>query len=139
MTSWKNNNTLESRRLVEEVLHPSKKARKSRKIVVTSFPQLRDLIDDRVKEFGPNCDLNDIDVSQITDMSGLFKYSNFNGDISQWDVSNVIDMSHMFYGSKFNGDISQWNVSKVTDMRHMFDNSPLKGKEPSWYEKNPRD
>ena len=139
MTSWKNNNTLESRRLVEEVLHPSKKARKSRKIVVTSFPQLRDLIEARIKEFGPNCDLNDIDVSQITDMSGLFKYSNFNGDISHWNVSNVENMHAMFFGSKFNGDISQWNVSKVTDMRHMFDNSPLKGKEPSWYEKNPRD
>ena len=72
MTSWKNNNTLESRRLTEEILNPPKKTRKSRKVVVESFYQLRTLIDDRVKEFGPNCDLNDLDVSQITSMNRLF-------------------------------------------------------------------
>ena len=133
MTSWKNNNVLTSRRFVEEVLNPSVEPKKPGKIVAKNKEHLRGLIEARIKEFGPNCDLNDIDVSQITDMSGLFKYSNFNGDISQWNVSNVENMHAMFFGSKFNGDISQWNVSKVTDMRHMFDNSPLKGKEPSWY------
>ena len=159
MASWKSNNTLESRRLVEEVLHPSKKARKSRKIVVTSFPQLRDLIDDRVKEFGPNCDLNDLDVSQITsmnrlffgskfngniskwdvssvkDMAEMFAYSSFNGNISKWDVSNVEDMNSMFADSEFRGDISRWDVSNVKDMRWMFALSPLEGKEPSWYKR----
>ena len=40
-------------------------------------------------------DLNDIDVSAIIDMSGLFSWTDFNGDISNWDVSKVkykIDM-----------------------------------------------
>ena len=106
MTSWKNNNTLESRRLTEEILNPPKKTKKSRKVVVESFYQLRTLIDDRVKEFGPNCDLNDLDVSQITSMNRLFYGSEFNGDISRWDVSNVVNMRGMFYESKFNGDIS---------------------------------
>ena len=156
MTSWKNNNTLESRRLVEEVLDPPKK---TRKVVARDYDHLRQLIKNRIKKRGPNCDLNDIDVRRITDMSylfyGLTSYfngdisqwdvsnvkdmrcmfngSDFNGDISQWDVSNVEDMAYMFKGSDFNGDISQWDVSNVTDMTRMFDNSPLKGKEPSWY------
>ena len=138
MTSWKNNNVLTSRRFVEEVLNPAAEPEKPGKIVAKNKEHLRKLIEARIREFGPNCDLNDIDVSQITDMSGLFKYSNFNGDISQWDVSDVENMHAMFFGSKFNGDISQWNVSKVTDMRHMFDNSPLKGNEPDWYKRRAR-
>ena len=109
MTSWKNNNTLESRRLAEEILNPSKKARKSRKVVVESLPQLRKLIDDRVREFGPNCDLNDLDVSHITSMNRLFYGSDFNGNISKWDVSSVKDMAEMFAYSKFKGNISRWD------------------------------
>ena len=159
MTSWKNNNTLESRRLAEEILNPSKKARKSRKVVVESLPQLRKLIDDRVREFGPNCDLNDLDVSHITsmnrlfygsdfngniskwdvssvkDMAEMFAYSKFKGNISRWDTSNVEDMNSMFADSEFRGDISKWNVSKVKDTRWMFALSPLEGKEPSWYKR----
>ena len=40
-------------------------------------------------------------------MSGLFKYTDFNGDISEWNVSNVTDMSDMFFDCEyFNQDIS---------------------------------
>ena len=132
MTSWKNNNTLESRRLAEEILNPPKKTRKSRKVVVESFYQLRTLIDDRVKEFGPNCDLNDLDVSQIKSMNRLFYGSEFNGDISKWDVSNVVNMRGMFYESKFNGDISKWNVSNVKNMAEMFCKSEFNGDISNW-------
>lgn len=68
--------------------------------------ELKELIDRLIDERGPNCDLNDIDVSRVTDMSELFRESNFRGDISKWDVSNVKDMSKMFLASYFNGDIS---------------------------------
>ena len=65
-------------------------------------------------------DLNIIDTSEITDMSGLFAYMKYNYDISQWNVSNVTNMEGMFYGSSFNNDISEWNVSHVENMECMF-------------------
>ena len=119
--------------------------------------ELEKLIEQRMKEQGPNCSLNDIDVSEIKDMSALFYNSEFNGDISKWDVSNVTnmdsmfersefdgdiskwdvsnvkDMHSMFYNSSFDGDISKWNVRRVKDMSYMFVGSPLEGNEPSWY------
>lgn len=123
----------------------------------TNKKELEKLIKQRIKEQGPNCNLNDIDVSEIKDMSALFYNSEFNGDISKWDVSNVMfmdsmfersefngdiskwnvsnvkDMHSMFYKSSFDGDISKWNVSRVKDMDYMFVGSPLEGNEPSWY------
>ena len=89
-------------------------------IVVNNRKELKKLINQRIKTLGPNCDLNDIDVSKITDMSNMFFYSPFNGDISKWDVSRVKNMNAMFQFSNFNGDISNWNVSKVKTMRGMF-------------------
>ena len=95
--------------------------------------ELRSIIKERMKKEGNECNLNDIDTSNITDMSYLFsKYdsnnnitkddiSDFNGDISGWDVSNVTKMVCMFYYAKsFNRDISKWNVSNVTDMYVIF-------------------
>ena len=83
--------------------------------------ELKDIILQRIKDEGNKVDLNDIDTSNITDMSYLFAYTNFNGDISKWDVSNVTDMNYMFSGCRsFNQDISSWDVSKVTDMSNMF-------------------
>ena len=126
----------------------------------TRKDELKELIRRRMNEQGPRCDLNDIDVSRITDMSHLFDDTNFKGDISKWDVSNVKNMSNMFAYSDFNGDISKWDVSNVQDMSAMFANSkfdgdisewdvrrvanmrdifyksplsPLKGKAPRWY------
>lgn len=65
------------------------------------FPQtkeeLRNLIEQRIKVEGNKVNLNDIDVSAITDMSGLFEIlKDFNGNISKWDVSKVTDMIRMF-------------------------------------------
>ena len=57
-------------------------------IVVESKKELIELINRRIANQGPKCDLNDIDVSKVDDMSYLFSESQFNGDISKWDVSN---------------------------------------------------
>lgn len=85
--------------------------------------QLREEIENRIKKEGPKCNLNNIDVSNITTMKGLFAELNFDGDISEWDVSNVEDMTAMFQDSTFTGkntDFSKWDVSNVTDMSYMF-------------------
>ena len=103
-------------------------------ITVNSREELKELIKQRIEEQGPKCDLNDIDVSRVKDMHGLFFYSSFDGDISGWDVSNVEDMSYMFSGSKFSGNLSKWDVSKAKTKFCMFFGSPLDGgNEPEWY------
>ena len=105
----------------------------------TRKEELKKLIDQRIKEQGPKCDLNDIDVSKVTDMSKLFSYSEFNGDISKWDVSSVRYMSHMFDNSQFTGDISKWNVSSVRDMSYMFQGSKFNGDLSKWDTSNVKD
>ena len=71
-------------------------------------------------------DISDWDVSNVTDMNGMFfmcKELKSVGDISKWNVSKVTDMNSMFNGCnelEFIGDISKWNVSNVTNMGHMF-------------------
>ena len=100
--------------------------------------ELDELLDKLIIERGNDADLNDIDTSEITDMSYIFSYSSFtgeNGDISNWDVSNVKNMGCMFYNTNFNGDISKWNVSNVKYMKYMFGESPLEKNPPKWYKK----
>ena len=69
--------------------------------------------------------ISDWDVSQVTDMGGLFNgKTTFNDDISNWNVSSVTNMYRMFRSaSSFNQPIGVWNVSNVTDMSSMFDNT----------------
>ena len=122
--------------------------------------ELKRIVSNLIKERGNEANLNDIDTSEITDMSymfqtskfngniskwdvsnvnnmiGMFCYSDFtgeNGDISDWDVSNVKHMNNMFFDSSFNGDISNWDVSKVKSMYTMFMGCPLSKNPPKWY------
>ena len=64
-------------------------------------------------------DMKGVDFSgQLINFSG--KYS-FNCDISKWDISQVTDMSGMFINAtSFNQRIGNWNTSRVSDMGGMF-------------------
>ncbi|MDD4050071.1 MAG: BspA family leucine-rich repeat surface protein, partial [Candidatus ainarchaeum sp.] len=68
-----------------------------------------------------NTSINNWDVSNVTNMSSMFRCTRFNQPLNNWDVSNVTDMSSMFYNNySFNQDISMWDVSNVTNMNRMF-------------------
>lgn len=68
----------------------------------------------------------DIDVSNIADVSHLFKNTkreNFSG-MEKLDISNVTDMSWMFAGvTSFNQPLASWDVGKVEKMRKIFKGS----------------
>ena len=110
---------------LDEYITEKLKIGKSTKQQYTCQPkdkrELRKILEERLGK-NKDADLNDIDVSEITDMANIFYgLDPHNIDVSQWDVSSVIDMDYMFSGStNFNCDLSQWNVSKVINMRHMF-------------------
>ena len=94
--------------------------------------ELENIIKERISSQGNKCDLNDIDVSKINDMSFLFFGSKFTGDISKWNVSNVRIMNNMFSESSFNSDISEWDVSNVKDMWEMFSYSKFNQDISNW-------
>jgi len=68
---------------------------KKQTVVVKTKEELLKII----KSSRINVNLNYLDVSSITDMSGLFADSEFKGNISKWDVSNVINMKYIFKNS----------------------------------------
>ena len=123
---------------IVERLHINKDTGNNHNYHPKTRDELKELVYRLIKERGYEADLNDIDTSEITDMSRLFYEStfNFNGDISNWDVSNVENMRFMFYASKFtaeNGCISNWDVSNVKDILYMFNGTHLFKNPPKWY------
>ena len=99
---------------------------------VTDKDELEQLIIKCALKYGNDCNLNWIDVSQITNMNDLFHHSYFHGDISRWDVHNVVTMEHMFDNSDFDGNISQWDVRNVKMFNYMFKDSQFTGNISNW-------
>lgn len=68
-----------------------------------------------------NLNISSWDVSNVTDMSNMFRFTTFNQPIGVWDVSAVSNMYGMFYGNFFfDQEIGSWNVGNVTNMGSMF-------------------
>ena len=91
-----------------------------------TFPNRTQLLN-AIASLGGGCshstygNINDWDVTAITDMNGLFANTSFNCNISSWDVSNVTNMAFMFsYNSSFNQPLNSWDVGNVTNMNWMF-------------------
>ena len=85
-------------------------------------PQSKDELNSLINNL--EISLKDIDVSEITDMSGLFfgtKRTDFDG-INEWNTSNVKDMSFMFDNCKSFNHPLNFDTSNVTDMSGMFFN-----------------
>ena len=91
-----------------------------------------DQICSHIYQYGPACDLNHLDVSQLSDLSFVFFNYKFTGDVSKWNTENVTDMSNLFRDCTFDGDISGWNTSKATNMDCMFLGSSFSGSIGSW-------
>lgn len=89
--------------------------------------ELKQIIKERLKGRLSDIDLNDLDVSGIYDMTGVFDDVAIHKRLGyvkmdKWDVSNVKDMYGMFNGCEnFNADLSKWDVSNCVMMAHMFD------------------
>ena len=127
--------------IIQEKLKISSKSKVNTQYHPKDKEELKELVDKLIKERGEEANLNDIDTSEIKDMSELFKASKFNGDISEWDVSNVTNMKRMFANSYFtgkNGSIENWNVNDTTEMFWIFWDCPLEDNPPKWYHKEPR-
>ncbi|MFT4250359.1 MAG: BspA family leucine-rich repeat surface protein, partial [Candidatus Woesearchaeota archaeon] len=76
--------------------------------------------------------INNWDVSGITDMRNLFRFSSFNSNISSWDVSNVNLMGSLFQETPFDQNIGSWNTSSVTNMGTLFRDTPFDQDISSW-------
>lgn len=83
--------------------------------IVAADDTIKDIVKSEIDRLGLEADLNHIDTSEVTNMTGLFAESRFNGIISGWDVSNVFENNWMFSNSQFNGDISGWKFEKLNN------------------------
>lgn len=66
-----------------------------------------------------NPSLNDLDISQVTNINNMFAYSKFNQPLDKWDTSKIISMHSIFLESEFNQDLN-WDLSSLKSPSNMF-------------------
>lgn len=129
-------------RKLEEFVNEKLKVSKGNTPEYTLFPTTReeliDMIREKIKDDGPDCDLNCIDVSAIDNFGAVFGSwgtKQFNGNISKWDMSNAKSLNSMFNGSMFSGidgGIADWDVSNVEMMDYTFNSSKFNSDISNW-------
>jgi len=96
----------------------------SANIVVYNENLLQVVYDEIKKQGGKYINLNNIDVSNVTEMNNLFAESSeiITLDISSWDTSNVESAAYMFSDcSKLEEINANWlDFSNCTDMEGIF-------------------
>ena len=100
--------------------------RTERFVDYASIPETNETLREKVEQ---GIDLSDLDTSQVTDMTRLFRWKNniteTYGDITRWDTSSVKKTEDMFRDATgFDQDLSGWDMSNVTDIEDMFQDNP---------------
>ena len=102
------------------------------KVTVNSVHELVKIIKEEFEKSTDDIvDLNFIDVSNITNMWGIFRDVALgcrvtlnklrNVDISKWNVSNVKYFKHTFFDyANFDCDLSDWDVHNLENAEMMF-------------------
>lgn len=103
-----------------------------KKLIATDRQHLAYLVDRSIERDGLECNLNYIDVSQISLFIRTLAIEGFNGDVSKWNVSNALRMDELFDSSAFTGNVAAWNTSRVVNMSSMFRNTPFNGDVSKW-------
>jgi hypothetical protein len=99
---------------------------KTKQVELSNLPPFVTDISHMFKQATIGKTVNQLNVSNVTNMSHMFEESIIEQGIKidKWNVSNVIDMSYMFCGTTFYNhlflDLDEWNVSNVIDMSYMF-------------------
>lgn len=99
---------------------------------VYNLDELKAHVRHELGQQGPRCNLNHLDVSGLTDFTGLFAQTNFNGDVSQWNMANARSTRSMFAYCSFSGDVSMWKMPALNDASYMFMHCPFSGDLSSW-------
>lgn len=77
--------------------------------------------------------LENLDVSQIEDLSSVFRNTSYNGDLSKWNVSSCENMNFMFAYSYFNNcSLKDWDLSNCKDLNRTFSYSNFNGDLSNW-------
>lgn len=109
---------------INEKLHVGNYKKQEYNYFPKTREELKQIIEDLIKERGKDADLNDIDISNLFTLNFTFQSLDpHNIKIDKWNTSNIKHMNGLFYHCKnFNCDLSKWDVSNVEDMYGMFNN-----------------